>query len=277
MCARKCRIPATWRRSQVFAILLGGAVACGEIPTPVEPTAVAVSQLLSERPDSVYNRWIVLFRNDVADPPALAQTLLRAHGGHAMHFYTLAVKGFAVANLSSAAVTALRANPAVRLVEESIEVPHTAVQQLPLDSYSYQTSSLWSLDRMHVRPLTFDGQFIYDYTGSGVHIYVLDTGIRCTHQEFAGRIGECVTRPFCPGVRTLVSTRTDMERPWLLPQRAAHTESRRRPSCIRFGSTTTMKHTATTSLPGSTGSLETRSGRPLPTSRAKLLLGDGGD
>lgn len=178
----------------VTALLPVTMAACADRPLPVEPGRYLESAIAAGAPDSVFNRWIVLFRDDVTEPATLAQQLIAAHGGHAIHFYEHVVKGFAVANLPDAAVVSLRANPVVRLVEESLLVPQTAVQYLPLDNYNYQTSSLWSLDRVHVRPLSFDGQFEYGYTGSGVHIYILDSGIRCTHQEFAGRIGEGVTR-----------------------------------------------------------------------------------
>lgn len=47
---------------------------------------------------------------------------------------------------------------------------------------------------MDERQPTFNGQFRYEYTGSGVNIYIVDSGIRCGHNEFAGRIGNGVTR-----------------------------------------------------------------------------------
>jgi|GEM_PF-821268 len=163
-------------------------------PVPTNSNAFLTEELVGPPPDSMFNRWIVLFRNDVDDPIGLSQRLIGLHGGHPIHFYQKAVTGFAVANLRASSVDALRANPLVALVEESILVPEAAIQYLPLDSYSFQTSSLWSLDRIDVRQQSFNGEFRYDYTGSGVHIYIVDSGIRCGHTEFAGRIGNGVTR-----------------------------------------------------------------------------------
>lgn len=118
----------------------------------------------------------------------------RLGGGVPFQFYETAVKGFAVANLPPAAVRALAAHPMVRLVEEDGLLDPHDVQVLPLDSYSYQASSLWALDRIDEHPPNFNGQFEYFYRGTGVHIYIVDTGVRCGHEEFAGRIGEGVTR-----------------------------------------------------------------------------------
>jgi subtilisin family serine protease len=50
-----------------------------------------------------------------------------------------------------------------------------------------QTSAPWSLDRLDQRTLPLDRKFTYLSTGKGVAAYIVDTGVRVSHQEFEGR------------------------------------------------------------------------------------------
>ena len=46
----------------------------------------------------------------------------------------------------------------------------------------------WSLDRIDQRKLPLDGRFDRNGDGRGVHVYVIDSGVRRTHHEFDGRV-----------------------------------------------------------------------------------------
>lgn len=50
-----------------------------------------------------------------------------------------------------------------------------------------QPDAPWGLDRIDQRSLPLDGQYEYNYVGTNVHVYVVDSGIRVTHQQFGGR------------------------------------------------------------------------------------------
>jgi subtilisin family serine protease len=100
------------------------------------------------------------------------------------------MRGFSVENLSDVGAAALEKNPNVELVEP-IRYLHTdGVQTLPNDGGSFQCSSRWGLDRLDegASP-TFNGQYSHYYTGSGVHLYIVDSGINASHSESSGRIG----------------------------------------------------------------------------------------
>jgi subtilisin family serine protease len=47
----------------------------------------------------------------------------------------------------------------------------------------------WGLDRIDQRNLPLNQAYEYLNDGSGVHAYVIDSGIRATHNEFSGRVG----------------------------------------------------------------------------------------
>jgi subtilisin family serine protease len=59
-----------------------------------------------------------------------------------------------------------------------------------------QRAPAWGLDRIDQQARTLDGHFYPGGDGRGVHVYVVDTGVRRTHREFEGRadwIGDFTT------------------------------------------------------------------------------------
>lgn len=128
----------------------------------------------------VPGRYIVVFNSKVENPGAAAAGLLQGTGGQLRHTYTAALKGFA-ASLPEAALQGIRNNPNVAYVEQDQTVSLTQL-------VSPENQVTWGLDRVDQADRPLDTQYHFTQTGAGVHAFIVDTGIRADHAEFAGRV-----------------------------------------------------------------------------------------
>ncbi|HJR07118.1 MAG TPA: S8 family serine peptidase [Pyrinomonadaceae bacterium] len=127
---------------------------------------------------AIPNSYIVVFNEDVpaGRVAAFASQLARAHGGRVGYTYQNVLRGFSV-QMSEAQAIALSRSPQVAYVEEDVMVEGASVQANPT----------WALDRIDQRSLPLDTKYDYANNGAGVNVYIIDGGIRYTHQEFGGR------------------------------------------------------------------------------------------
>lgn len=122
------------------------------------------------------NQYIVVLNDDALDSEvtSIADEFARTHGGLVKHVYRYAVKGFSLHQMPEAAARALSLDPRVEFIEENSLGQVTDTQFNPP----------WNLDRIDQRNLPPNGTYTYNQTGTGVRAYVLDTGMRTTHQDF---------------------------------------------------------------------------------------------
>lgn len=183
------------RSHWTLAVCLAFATAGCDDPPPTASTTRAEAEQtrpamsVGSVPDTIFNRYIVLFHDDVGHPEEISRDLATRFGGFRFHVYEHAVKGFAIANLPPQAVEALRKQPLVRSIEPDQQYAPVAAQSLPANG------DQWGLDRVD-QQLGQDGRFNYFFTGSGVHVYIVDSGVYGGHQEFANRLGDGVTKIF---------------------------------------------------------------------------------
>lgn len=100
-------------------------------------------------------------------------------------------KGF-VATLNSQTLDLLKRHPLVEHIEEDMALRRSEFNlRIPKDTESVETeghSVLWNLDRLDQRSNKLDGQYSPEGTGKNVDIYIIDTGVMATHQEFGNRV-----------------------------------------------------------------------------------------
>jgi subtilisin family serine protease len=121
--------------------------------------------------------YIVVLK-DTGSTGVSAQTasLSAKYDAKVKHTYQSAVRGFS-ATMTEAQARKLAADPSVSYVEQDAEVGISETQT-PTPS--------WGIDRIDQRALPLDNSYTYPNSGEGVTAYIIDTGIRFSHSEFAG-------------------------------------------------------------------------------------------
>src|SRR5437016_3680887 len=163
-----------WKHTAAAIAVALGVAACRDAAAPRQDVDGLIGLPFPS------GQYIVVFRDEVADPASLARQLVQAYGGSLSFTYTKAIKGFA-ATLPELAAQALALNPLVASVERD-QVYHTDETQA-MDA----NGDPWGLDRIDQQALPLSATYDYTATGAGVNVYIIDTGIWTAHPDFGGR------------------------------------------------------------------------------------------
>ncbi|QDQ15251.1 S8 family peptidase [Streptomyces spectabilis] len=161
---------------------LGAASATGTAPRGA-PAAPGDLRLAGAGETAVPDGWIVVLKDTGERAvPGVARDLVGRSGGARLgHVYRAALRGFS-ATMSRARAERVAADPRVAYVRQDTRVRLDAAA---LDET--QPNAPWGLDRIDQRLLPLSGTYTYRTTAPDVRVYVIDTGLRTTHQEFGGR------------------------------------------------------------------------------------------
>ena len=138
---------------------------------------------IQKKANKVENNYIVVLDDSIVGEkgrysiaPYIASDMATTYKGKLKHVFQHALNGFAV-EMSEEDAERLSEDFRVKSVEEDAVVSADVTQNNPP----------WGLDRIDQRNRPLSAMYTYNWTGSGVRAYVIDTGIRTTHTQFGGR------------------------------------------------------------------------------------------
>jgi serine protease len=143
---------------------------------------VASAQEIHTTERAIPGRYIVVLNDEQpairANVRPMVAELARQFGGNVAHVFEHTIRGFAVA-MSATEAAALARDPRVRYIEQDSE-------RFIVET---QSGATWGLDRIDQRDRPLTGAYTYNTLAGNVDVYVIDTGIRASHGEFSGRVG----------------------------------------------------------------------------------------
>jgi subtilisin family serine protease len=169
---------------------------------PIQPARKWVVLLQNPRTENQSNTQTKSLTIPIAESIRLTKTELQEKANTLLHKVQQ--------NMSTAKITTASSSPTVGAIYDALDsfeavmtdqqakilkeqegvlmvAPMPVVEMKVLPSITTQTTS-WALDRIDQKYMPLDNQYIYETSGRGVHIYVIDSGIRSDHSDFTGRI-----------------------------------------------------------------------------------------
>ncbi len=156
------------------------------------PNASSPAPIIRAGADRIPDQYLVGLVDliDRPDVPAVAAEIATAVGANVKQVWSNAVKGFSVV-MSEAKAHALTRNPLVKYIEENALWHLSPSQSTYVDPRACNPTCpsviddrLWHLDRIDQNSASPTNAYSYCSDGTGVTVYVVDTGVNKQHNEF---------------------------------------------------------------------------------------------
>ena len=187
--------------------------------------SVAMSREFGQGRQLIKDQYIVVYRDGHNDVDARSARLMAGKSGKVKHAFKSGIKGF-VGGMTAAEAAAIAADPSVAYVEQDQTVALGVAKPIKDTSGNNGNSGnsgngggnsgnsgkggnngkgggnvsptepsvgtqtpvpSWGLDRIDEGVKLLNNTYTYASTGEGVHVYIIDSGIRTSHVDFEGR------------------------------------------------------------------------------------------